>query len=513
LTIEKKTLTIASMNEKNWGIKLIKLFLWFLFLSFFVVAFFGVFLLWKVNQTENKITLFKKSPSSFLDTFKNISLSSNSKLKGEDTGRINILLLGIAGKGNPGENLSDTLMIASLNTKNNQVALLSLPRDLYASIPEDGVQMKINSMYQYGKSLSPGDPQETIIPLQKTLGEITSLDINYWLILNFEGFKKIIDAVGGINIMNERDIFDSSYPGPNYSYQIFELKKGFYNNLDGETALKYARMRHNDPEGDFGRAKRQQQVLQATRNKIFSTETFLNPNTLNDLFNALGDNIKTDIPPSDFGSFLSLAKNLDTSNIINIVVDAWDKNSLLKVSHLFYKDVRAFILVPRVGNWSEIQELAQNIFDTEKIKRRRQEIAKEDASVSILNKSSDSNVGEKIENLLRESFGYKNITKISSLEDKKNPSSEKSFLCDFSSKNNPFTLDELTTKIPAEIIETEKPECDLFSNDIKTDILVVVGKDVVTQYNLEEDSFEEYKNSEDNFIYSDFLEKSKNSDQ
>jgi len=204
---------------------------------------------------------------------------------------------------------------------------------------------------------------------------------------------------------------------------------------------------------------------------------------------------------------------LDTSNIINIVVDAWDKNSLLKVSHLFYKDVRAFILVPRVGNWSEIQELAQNIFDTEKIKRRRQEIAKEDASVSILNKSSDSNVGEKIENLLRESFGYKNITKISSLEDKKNPSSEKSFLCDFSSKNNLFTLDELTTKIPAEIIETEKPECDLFSNDIKTDILVVVGKDVVTQYNLEEDSFEEYKNSEDNFIYSDFLEKSKNSDQ
>jgi len=113
------------MNEKNWGIKLIKLFLWFLFLSFFVVAFFGVFLLWKVNQTENKITLFKKSPSSFLDTFKNISLSSNSKLKGEDTGRINILLLGIAGKGNPGENLSDTLMIARLNTNNKQVPVLS----------------------------------------------------------------------------------------------------------------------------------------------------------------------------------------------------------------------------------------------------------------------------------------------------------------------------------------------------------------------------------------------------
>lgn len=501
-----------SMNKKNWGIKLIKLFLWFLFLSFLTAVIYGFFLIWKVNQTENKVTLFKNSPSSLLDTFKNISLSSKSELKGEDTGRINILLLGIAGKGNPGENLSDTIMLASLDTINNRVALLSLPRDLYASVPENGTQMKINSMYQYGKNLSPGNLQEAITPLQKTLEEITSLEINYWVILNFEGFKKIIDAVGGINIMNERDIFDPSYPGPNYSYQTFELKKGFYNNLDGETALKYARMRHNDPEGDFGRAKRQQQVLQSTRNKIFSTETFFNPNALNDLFNALGENIKTNIQPYEFGSFLSLIKNLDTSNIINTVVDAWDKNSLLKVSHLFYKDIRAFILVPRAGNWSEIQELAQNIFDTEKIKRRREEIAKENASVSILNQSGASNVGEKIEKLLRESFGYKNVTKIYPSADKENSSSEKSLLCDFSSKNNPFTLDELATKIPAEIAEAENNPCNLFLNDTKTDILVIIGKDVITRYNLEEDSFEEYKNSEDNFIYSDFLEKSKKSD-
>jgi len=206
-------------------------------------------------------------------------------------------------------------------------------------------------------------------PIKKVIENITSLDINYWVVMNFDGFQKAVDAIGGINITNEYDIFDPRYPGPNYSYETFELKKGFHH-LDGATALKYARMRHNDPKSDFGRAKRQQQVMQAIKNKIFSTGTLLNPVAINQLLNTLGENVKTNIASSEFADFVALIKNLDTNNINNVVLDAWKKDSLLRGSQI----TGISALIPRVSNWSEIQELAQNIFDTNKIKRKREEI-------------------------------------------------------------------------------------------------------------------------------------------
>lgn len=476
------------MIRENFFVKLI---LWVIFLVLLVIATYGLFFIWKTNKIENKIIINSENNVSVLSTFKNLVSQKKINLRGMEKERINILLLGVAGQGKPGGNLTDTIMIISINTKTNQVALLSIPRDLYVEIPSTHFKLKINSVYNFGIKNYPDDEQQAIEPVREVIKNITSLDIDYWAILNFDGFIKTIDAIGGINITNQRDIYDPSYPGPNYSYETFELKKGLQH-LDGATALKYARMRHNDPEGDFGRAKRQQQVMQATKNKIFSTQTFLNVVALNNLFNALGDNAKTNVSHEELDDFLKLLKKIDTDNINNVVIDAWDKNSLTKVSHIFYENVRAFVLIPRIGNWSEIKELSENIFDINTIKKRREEISKENATVTLINKSGNKLIMERINDLLKNNFDYKNVVILSD----SNPSTEeKSFVYDLTNKQKPFTLDELTKKLPVQISPDFKDNYKKIIANIDTDLVIIIGKDLIEKYSMELNTIEEYNNA------------------
>ncbi|KKP80225.1 MAG: hypothetical protein UR78_C0002G0011 [Candidatus Moranbacteria bacterium GW2011_GWF2_35_39] len=445
---------------------------------------YGAFFIWKITNTENKINIKNENTVSFLDTFKNIVSPGKINLQGMDQGRINVLLLGIAGQGKPGRNLTDTIMIASFNTKTGQTALLSIPRDLFVEVPENNYTTKINTVYEYGLQTFPSDEENSMEPIKKVIENITSLDINYWVVMNFDGFQKAVDAIGGINITNEYDIFDPRYPGPNYSYETFELKKGFHH-LDGATALKYARMRHNDPKSDFGRAKRQQQVMQAIKNKIFSTGTLLNPVAINQLLNTLGENVKTNIASSEFADFVALIKNLDTNNINNVVLDAWKKDSLLRGSQI----TGISALIPRVSNWSEIQELAQNIFDTNKIKRKREEIDKENATVVIINKSGNSIVSNRINKLLKENFGYKNVIALSTTGQK---TERQTFVYDLTGGKKLFTLNELVEKLPAKASSSFNFSDKKSIGNITADLVLIIGEDLIPHYSLAEVDFKDY---------------------
>ncbi|HPN96514.1 MAG TPA: LCP family protein [Candidatus Moranbacteria bacterium] len=479
---------------------IVKIILWIIALLLLAAVSYGSFFIYKTYSLGNKITFVPKEENGLWSTLKSFSSNDANNLRGAEKGRINILMLGIAGKGKPGQNLTDTIMIASINPKTNQVALLSIPRDLHTEIPNSNISMKINSVYQFALNNSNHQEKEASEIVKKTISSITDLPLDYYVIMNFDGFVKVIDAIGGVNITSERDIYDPRYPGPNYSYETFELKKGFHH-LDGATALKYARERHNDPEGDFGRAKRQQQILQATKNKVFSAGTAINLRAVNDIFNALGDNIRTDIPPEDLESFFNLARKADTNNINNVVIDAWNKESLLKVSHIFYQDKRAFILVPRVGNWSEVQETAQEIFDLNKIKRRKEEIAKEKANVAVINKSGYSLLASRIKNLLSDNFNYKNVI---ALNDSSSVLEEKTIVYDLTSGTKPFTLDELIIKLPSYASYSLPEEYKKTVQNTSPDIVIVLGKDIVEKYNKEEDSIEDYRNSTDANEYSEF---------
>lgn len=483
----------ASYYYNGWEQKraklLLKIFFYLVIFIFAAGVFYGSFFVYKIYSTEKKMNLEPDQPASVLKTARSLIAPLAISLKGLERERINILLLGIAGKGKPGQNLTDTIMIASINPKTNQVAIFSIPRDFFVKIPDIGFQGKINSLYQSGIS-SYEDNAKAVNLVSESIKNITSLDMDYYIILNFDGFQKIIDSVGGINIMNERDIYDASYPGPNYSYEKFELAKGFHH-LDGATALKYVRERHNDPEGDFGRAKRQQQVMQAAKNKIFSTGTMLNVVALNSLFDALGEAVETNINPGEFESFLELSKKLDTQNINNSVLDAWNKDSLLKVSHIFYGGTRAFALVPRVGNYSEIQELAQNIFDLNKIKRRREAITEEAATIAIVNQSGNLTMSVKIKKLLGDNLGYKNISMLSfpgsTLENK-------TIVYDLTGGIKPFSLDELVQKLPASPSYEPPFTMKSLAASQKADMIVVLGKDLVDIYNMDEGTIQDLNN-------------------
>lgn len=372
------------------------------------------FLFAKVAHISKTLSFESQTDSSFFLEITDAAralFSKRTPLQQTDRNRINILLLGRAGEHYPGKNLTDTIMLASIDTKTHQVALLSFPRDLYVPIGQGTNYTKINAIYQIGL-----DTQDGISLLRETVEKISGEPIHYSIIVDFDGFEKTIDALGGISVDVQRDILDTRYPGKNYSYETFEIKKG-WQKLDGATALKYVRERHSDPEGDFGRAKRQQQVMQAVRDKVFSTGTFLNIFTLSHFLDALGASIKTDITTDEIESFLLLIRTLDTKNITTVVIDAWKKESLLRVSHVPTSNGNAFILLPRTGNWKEIHSLAHQIFSIESLQQERMRIVNERASLLIRSSPDQNMLANTLKQFLIDELGFEKVSISTNLED------------------------------------------------------------------------------------------------
>lgn len=504
--ISQNEIAVTEKNEKE-----IKKVLWVKRLIKFVIVFFlvfmvscGIYFFWKTYATSKKINSQDSSKQTNFVKYTRAVVApiipdkKQVSLRGEKEGRINILFLGAAGEHKPGGNLTDTVMVMSIDMKNKKVALLSLPRDLYVQIPESQSFTKINSLYTIGIKQNQGADL-----IKASVEKITGLNIDYYVAVDFDGFEKVIDDIGGINVISTFDINDTRYPGPNYSYETFTLSKGMHL-LDGKTALKYVRERHSDPEGDFGRAKRQQQVIQAVKNKMFSVKTLLNVVTLNDILTTLGDNIRTDISFDEIDRFITISKEVDMQNITNVVADAWKKDSLLKVSHVMFGNTRAFILVPRVGNYSEIQDLAQNIFDQTEIKKRQESIVAENARIEIVNQSGDNQLGYKIQKLFEDKLGMQDV-RITQKYDSSTQS--KTTVTDNSNGTKLFTLDELVKKLPASLRQADVSASRGGPASLSTaisgsensdyDIIVTLGEDLISVYKYEEDTIEDYNKAQD----------------
>jgi LCP family protein required for cell wall assembly len=365
-------------------------------------------------------------------------LGNGAPLRGEDTGRINILLLGRAGEKYPGRNLTDTVMILSVDTRSGRAGLLSLPRDLFVPLPESDLSTKLNSLYQIGLNTGMG-----VELLRGSIAAVTGLPLHYYAMIDFEGFERTIDALGGIRVEVARDIYDPRYPGKNYSYETFELKAG-WQKLDGETALRYARERHDDPEGDFGRAKRQQQILQAVRERVWSLPTFLNPFTLAAFLESLGESVTTDIAPEEIGRFVELARRTDTRNVSTVVIDAWKRESLLRVSHIDTENGRAFILVPRSGTWDEVRSVAAVLLEEHGRTEREILIREEKALVHIRTNRAARTVAEELRQDIETSFpGVSVRTQIVPALDNSN---ETATIQTGSDRAVPFTQDSLVKR-------------------------------------------------------------------
>lgn len=423
-----------------------------------------------------------KNDSTFFETAKNLIIKEKATLRGEEKKRINILLLGMGGEGHKGKYLTDTIMLVSINPETYQAAFLSIPRDLYVNIPETEIYTKINAVYAYELKNEEKNSAYALAKLKEAIKEITGQEIDYYLTLDFDGFKKIIDELGGISVEVTEDIFDSHYPGSNFSYETFEIKKGFHH-LNGETALKYARVRHI-VGGDFGRARRQQQILAAAKNKAFSLQQFADLGKLNNLIDILGEHLKTDIHFNEIPAFLELTEKVNIYQSINKVLDAWSADSLLASSHVSLGGATAYVLIPRAKNYSQIQELSDNIFDLATIEREKEEIEKENARITIF---SDNYSQLYSITQVFDRWGYK--TGMRQNDEILSRCKNDSIIFNNSTEAKLFTLNDLSDKIKAEIIDEKFPDYD------EADILICLssktseyfGKQIYDQQNEDEE--------------------------
>lgn len=270
--------------------------------------------------------------------------------------RLTFLIMGIGGPGHAGSQLSDTILLATLDLKTKEVGMLSIPRDL--AFPLGGSQfIKINAVNAYAEQSNPGHgAREAADAFEDLLG----IRIDHVIKIDFNAFVELIDAVGGIDVNVERSFVDYEYPTEDDRWQTISFEEG-EQHMDGETALKYVRSRHgsNGEGSDFARSRRQQIVMLAVKDKLLSLGTATNPSRIIKLYEAVSSNIQTDLTPWEAIKLAPLAKEFSPEHITMHVLTNAPDGELVSSS---VND--AYMLFPRDRDWSEIREIAQHPFST-----------------------------------------------------------------------------------------------------------------------------------------------------
>ncbi|MFA6198575.1 MAG: LCP family protein [Patescibacteria group bacterium] len=372
----------ANANKKpnqRWPFLVLKIFLY----TIAIIVILGFAFSYKVIFSNGGI--FSRQSSSPLDQLKHLVTSNDKQIEGESRDRVNIMLVGMGGAGHDGAYLADTIIVASIKPSTNEVAMLSIPRDLVVNIPDYGWR-KINNANAFGYQTDPKQGGEKI--LAGILEDVLQQPIDYYGSVDFSGFKKLIDQLNGVDVTVDQAFTDYEYPTTNYGYQTISFKAGLQH-MDGETALKYARSRHgNNGEGsDFARSKRQQKIISAVKKKALSLGTLANPKKIMDITDTIGQHLKTDMEIWELLRLVDLTKDIDQSQIITHVLD----NSATGLLHTTTGTDGAYLLEPNagLGNYSEIRDLAGTIFE-------RSLLIKEQARIEIQNGTKNTAISQRI---------------------------------------------------------------------------------------------------------------------
>lgn len=348
-----------------------------------------------------KTVINKVAPNSNVlgSLVKNLPLVEE-KLDGEEDGRINIVLLGMRGKGVAGGGtLADTIMVASIRIAENaegnkeyKVSMVSIPRDLYVTVPGTTTNTKINGVYHYGEEKGRGQGMEA---MKQILQDITGQPMHYAVEINFEGFKQVVNTLGGVEVnlsqefiepvqfhelkvcdganggvftkksgqfetkTNERGKVVAQYPLCYNTTEecggVFKVPAGV-SILDGDRALCYVRARATS--SDFDRARRQQEVIGQIKQKALSMGVLTDFSKVQELFTALSDNTNTDMELWEMQRFFDLYKKMgDNVEITHKVLDNSEEGLLY--SH--EGDERGYILIPRGETYDRIRNLFATI--------------------------------------------------------------------------------------------------------------------------------------------------------
>jgi LCP family protein required for cell wall assembly len=330
----------------------------------------------------------------------------STKLKGEDTGRVNVLLAGNSADdpGHGGANLTDSIMLLSLDTRNNKAFMLSVPRDLWVKVPGDG-HNKINQTYVIGEDenfnevgYAPGG----MGMLEKIVSQNFGVPINYYALIDYNALKQSVDAVGGVDFTvkskDPRGLYD-----PNIDWTtsnrapLVKLSNGTHH-LSGQQALNLARSRgdaynsYGFAASDFDRTENQRQLLVALKSKATSPGVIANPAKLSSLSDAVGNNVKTDFKSDEVRRLYDLVKKVSNNNIKSLSLNNAEGKNLL-ASYASPTGQSALIPDKGLDDFIDIQAFIRRQTSSDPI-------VQESAKIVVLNGTETNGLALKLKNKL-----------------------------------------------------------------------------------------------------------------
>lgn len=328
-------------RRKKWSTKkkVIVGIISFLLIVLIAVGIYAYMMLGKVS------TIFKGNPTDILTPV---------KLKEDATGRTNVLIFGTSedDEGHKGAMLADSIMVLSINQSNSDVAMFSVPRDLwvdYGMNCSNGTAGKVNATYVCALQQNSNDAEKAGLAFANVVGGVFNLQIPYYVKVDYGAIKGIVDALGGVDV----NIYSADSRGIYDVQTKLKLPAGV-NHLDGQTALTLARARNSKggyglPRSNFDREKNQQRILQAIQKKALSVGVLANPQKALDILNSLGENVSTNISMSELRQLLDVALGLGNKEIRSI-----DINDQLKTGRVG----AASTVLPKAGqgNYTQLQQ-------------------------------------------------------------------------------------------------------------------------------------------------------------
>lgn len=307
-----------------------------------------------------------------------ITKETYDPLKTDAHGRTNILIFGTSGysMSNPehdGANLTDTIMVVSIDQNNGDVAMVNLPRDLKAGRTCTATG-KVNEVY-WCANMYDEDEAAGAAALQAKIQEILGVETQYYIHVNWGALVSIVDAIGGIQVTLDEDIAD-------YGWTDAAYQAGVEYTLNGAEALGLARARHGTQYGDFTRGNSQQKILIAIKNKIISNGLGLS--NMLDLMNVLGENFRTNLTIPEIKTAAHLAEmfDLDSMRQVPLVNDDVYYMTTANINNISY-------VVPAAGidNYSALHSYVDSMLNSDPVQR-------EDAPIEILNGSGETGLAD-----------------------------------------------------------------------------------------------------------------------
>lgn len=350
-----------------------------------IVGIMGSWLGWKIYRNVARLT-HDANPFSLLQVFHPVALKNQG-------GRVNILVAGDSvGRtdNGGGTTLTDSIMVLSIDTHNNTAFMLSIPRDTWVQMPNNGggvagSHQKINAANTLTSFSEPGYPSGGMGALEYVINQNFGIPIDYYALVNYGAFQDLVNAIGGITVNiqspDPRGLYDPQpYPGS----KAFKLANGVQT-LNGLQALDLARARgdgygsYGFPQSDFNRTQHQRQMVIAIKDKASSTSVVANPFKVASLLDAVGNNVTMNLKLDEIETLYTLTKKLNDNNITSVNINTLNGvNTTLLANYRAPNGESALIPAAGLDDFSVIQHAIQKLLSSNPL-------VKESASVVVMN--------------------------------------------------------------------------------------------------------------------------------